>query len=220
MLSKIKLSLKSINYKLYIALLFLGLIPTIYTTLRVFFVGQLPSEWSFSIAGQLSWVNLIYEILNEAIILPLFFFVGNSKMSKSEITNRTQTGIIFTFTIYTFLSLSIILFAKPLLVAMATNTTILNVSVIYIRIESIANIFSILSQFLLVVLITLNKKKYLYTLTVARLVLCLCVDTFLVSSLPFSMNLGVNGIGCSNIIVNVSIFTINPPVTSAAVSCR
>ena len=40
--------------------------PSIYTTVRVFFLGQLPGEWSFSIAGQLSWVNLLYEILNEA----------------------------------------------------------------------------------------------------------------------------------------------------------
>ena len=28
----------------------------------------MPDEWSFSVAGQLSWVNLLYEILNEAII--------------------------------------------------------------------------------------------------------------------------------------------------------
>lgn len=209
MLSKIKLSLKSINYKLYVTLLLLGIIPTIYTTIRVFFVGQLPSEWSFSIAGQLSWINLIYEVLNEAIILPLFFFVGNSTMSTHELSNRTRTGIIFTFVTYLVLSLCIITFAKPLLLAMATNRNIINESVNYIRIESIANIFSVLSQFLLVVLLVLNKRIYLYLLTVARLLLCLCTDTFLVSSLPFSMKLGVNGIGISNIIVNTCIFLIS-----------
>ena len=61
MLSKLKLSLVRINYKLFLALLVLGLAPTIYTTGRVFFLGQLPGEWSFSIAGQLSWVNLIFS---------------------------------------------------------------------------------------------------------------------------------------------------------------
>ena len=66
MFSKIKLSFSRVNYKLFFALLVLGLVPTIYTTVRVFFLGQLPGEWSFSIAGQLSWVNLLYEILNEA----------------------------------------------------------------------------------------------------------------------------------------------------------
>ena len=85
MFSKIKLSLQSINYKLYFALLVLGLCPTIYTTMRVFFLGALPGEWSFSIAGQLSWVNLLYEIINEAIILPLFFFVGKVATNKKAL---------------------------------------------------------------------------------------------------------------------------------------
>ena len=69
-------SLKNINYKLFFSLLIMGLCPTIYTTVRVFILGQLPGEWAFSIAGQLSWINLLYEILNEAIILPLYFFMG------------------------------------------------------------------------------------------------------------------------------------------------
>ena len=65
MINKLKTSLSRINYKLFAALLVLGLAPTIYTTVRVFFLGQLPGEYSFSIAGQLSWVNLLYEIMNE-----------------------------------------------------------------------------------------------------------------------------------------------------------
>ena len=62
-------SLKKIDYKLFFALIVLGLVPTIYTTVRVFFLGGFPSEYSFSIAGQLSWVNLFYEIIQEGIIL-------------------------------------------------------------------------------------------------------------------------------------------------------
>ena len=69
-MKKIITSLKNINYRLFASLLVLGLCPTIYNTLRVFLVGQLPNEWSYSIAGQLSWVNLLYEILSEAIVLP------------------------------------------------------------------------------------------------------------------------------------------------------
>ena len=58
-------------------------------------------------------------------------------------------------------------------------------------------------------LVTVNKGKYLYALTGARLVLCLASDTFLVSTLPISANLGVNGIGYSNIIVNALLFAIS-----------
>jgi len=77
---KIYKSLKNINWKLFLSLLVMGLIPTIYTTVRVFFIGQL------------SWVNLIYEIMNEAIILPLYFFMGKVVSDKTEYTNRIKPG--------------------------------------------------------------------------------------------------------------------------------
>ncbi len=205
----IKLSLKKFNYKLYFALLVLGFAPTIYTTVRVFFVGQLPNEWSYSIAGQLSWVNLLYEILNEAIILPLFYFIGKVKADKKALTNLIRTGLVVLLLVFGFLSVILLLFTEPFLSLMATDTSIIGLSASYIRIEGVANVFSVLSQFVLIVLISVNKRKYLYTFTASKLLLCLIFDAFLVSSLPISLDLGVNGIGYSNIIVNLILFVVS-----------
>ena len=91
---------------------------------------------------------------------------------------------------------------NPLLKAMATDSSIIDASATYIRIEAIANVFGILSQFALVGLVTLGKDKLVYILTGVKLVLCVVFDLFLVSTLECSANLGVNGIGVSNIIVN------------------
>ena len=141
MFSKLKLSLRNVNYKLYFALLILGFVPTIYNTLRVFFLGQLPGEWSYSIAGQLSWVNLLYDILNEAIILPLFYFMGTVQNNKKEFSNRVRTGMLISFLVYAALSAIVFVFAEQLLMLMAADASILAESAAYIRIESIANIF-------------------------------------------------------------------------------
>ena len=206
---KILMSLKNINYRLFAALLVLGLCPTIYTTLRVFFVGQLPGEWSFSIAGQLSWVNLLYEILSEAIILPLFFFIGQVLSDKKEFANRIKTGFIISFAIYSVLSAIIAIFAEGLLGFMAADASIITASAEYIRIESVANIFAMLFNFALVGLVTLGKDKYVYILTGTKLVLCVLLDTFMTSTLPFSLNLGVNGIAVTNIIVNLILFVLS-----------
>ena len=202
-MKKIIYSLKGINYKLFLALLVLGLCPTVYTTVRVFFLGDLPGEYSFSIAGQLSWVNLLYEILSEAIVLPLFFFIGKVLTDKKEFANRMRTGLIVSVSAYMVLSFFIIAFAKPLLSLMATDASIIHSSATYIRIESIANIFSLAFSFLMVGMVTLGKEKYVYILTAIKLALCLLVDTFMVSTLSMSLNLGVNGIAFSNIIVNI-----------------
>lgn len=206
MLNKIVKSFKNINHKLFIALLVMGLVPTIYTTLRVFWLGNLPGDWSYSIAGQLSWINLIYEVINEAIILPLFYFIGKVLNDKKELTNRMKTGLLITLTIYIILSIFIMICINPLLKAMATDSSIIDASATYIRIETVANVFGILSQFALVGLITLGRDKQVYILTGVKLVLCIVLDLFLVSSLACSVNMGVNGIGISNIIVNLIIF--------------
>ena len=209
MINKLKLSLKNINYKLFIALLVMGLCPTIYTTLRVFWLGELPGEWSFSIAGQLSWVNLLYEVINEAIILPLFYFIGKVIIDKKELINRIKTGLLLSLIIYLCLSILIMIFAEDLLLLMAASPDIIDASVTYIRIEAIANIFIILFNFILVSLITLGKDKYVYILTIVKLILSVVIDTFLLSNLSVSLNLGVNGIAYSNIIVNIILFIVS-----------
>ena len=206
MIKKIKESLNNINFKLFLALLIMGLAPTIYTTLRVFWLGSLPGEYSFSIAGQLSWVNLFYEITSEAIILPLFFFIGKVIKNREDVTNRIRTGIIVSFCLYLVLSLSVITFTRPLLNLMAVSPDIIEQSISYIRLEAIANVFGILSSFIMVSMVTLGKDKYVYFLTLVKLVLCVVLDIFFVSSLSVSLNLGVNGIAISNIIVNIILF--------------
>ena len=112
MLNKIKLSWQHVNHKLFRALLVLGLCPTIYITMRVFFLGQLPGDWSFSIAGQLSWVNLLYEVISEAIILPLFFFIGSVKEDKAAFSNRVRTGMLVSLGVHAVISAAVFLFAE------------------------------------------------------------------------------------------------------------
>lgn len=203
MFNTISNSLKNINYKMFVALLALGFVPTIYTTLRIFFIGQIPGDYSYSIAGQLSWVNLFFEVISEAIILPLFFFIGKVINDKRNLTNRIKTGMLVTFIIYLVLSILIIAFVNPLLSWMSVSPDIITQSATYIRIEVISMIFSTLVSFGLVVLTTMKKEKYLYYFMAIKLVLCVIFDTFLVSTLKISANMGVNGIGVSNILVNV-----------------
>jgi len=207
-MNKIQRSLKNLNGRLFLALLVMGLCPTLYTTLRTFFLGQLPGDWSYSIAGQLSWVNLLYEVINEAIVLPLYFFMGQAVSEKKEFTNRIRSGLLVSLGIYTVCSVLVMIFVHPLLRFMAVSPDILSESASYIRIECIGNIFGILYSFICVALITIGKDKLVYAITAAKLILSLLLDTLLVSTLPVSLNCGVNGIGISNIISNLILFII------------
>lgn len=208
-MNKMMASLKKLDYRMFAALLLFGLIPTLYTTFRIFLIGQLPGEWGFSIAGQLQWVNLLYEILQEGLILPLFFFIGAVISDKDQLINRIKSGLIFTVSIYFALSLVIFIFARPLVVFMAQNTSIIDETVSFIRLETIAMTFATTVRFIMVVLVTIRKDKNVYAMLIAQLVMTMLLDTFLVSTLDISLNLGVNGIAITNIIVNIVLLVVS-----------
>ena len=208
-MNKMMASLKKLDYRMFAALLLFGLIPTIYTTFRIFLIGQLPGEWGFSIAGQLQWVNLLYEILQEGLILPLFFFIGAVISDKDQLINRIKSGLIFTVSIYFVLSLLIFVFARPLVEFMAQNTSIIDETVSFIRLETIAMAFATTVRFIMVVLVTIRKDKNVYAMLIAQLIMTMLLDTFLVSTLDISLNLGVNGIATTNIIVNFVLLVVS-----------
>lgn len=201
--------LKEINYKLYLSMLVFAFLPTIYSTLRIFYLGNIPNEWTFSIAGQLSWVSLLYEILTEAIILPLFFFIGKNIEKKDKILNLVKTGLVISFIPFFIVSSIIIAFPRQLLELMAINPNIIEETIPYIRLEAVANIFLILLLFVQTIIFSIKKEKYIYLLTFLRLILTIFLDTVFISNFNFSLKLGVNGIGYSNILLNLSLFMLS-----------
>lgn len=209
MMSAKGLAVPRINFRLYASLLVIGLCPALYSALRIYFLGQMPDASAYSIAGQLGWLNLIYEVVQEAIILPLYFFLGQVVADRTAFANRVRSGLLLSAGLYTALAAVIWIWANPLLQWMAASSDILNASAAYIRIESVANIFGVLSSFTLVALVTLGREKHLYLFTATRLVLSVISDTLLISSLPFSLQFGVNGIGYSNILVNGLLFMVS-----------
>ena len=207
-LKKLKLSLYGINFRLFVALLIMGLIPTIYKTVRIFFLGDMPADWGFNIASQLAWLNVVYEMLQEAIMLPLFYLMGKSLADQYGLVNKIKTGLIATLGIYTLFSMLVIIFTEPLTAFMSQKEELIAATVTYIRLESIASIFYTIAQFLTLVIIAIKRYNYLYILLVSQMLLTIFSDSFLISSLPFSLQLGVNGIAIGNIVVNLILFFI------------
>lgn len=59
------------------------------------------------------------------------------------------------------------------------------------------------------VLITIKKDKYLYIVLGMQMIFSILFDTFLISNLPCSAKLGVNGIAITNIIVNSLLLVVS-----------
>jgi Na+-driven multidrug efflux pump len=135
-----------------------------------------------NIASQLSWVNLLYEILQEAIILPLFYFIGKAIKNQKNLQNKYRSGLILTGLIYSLLSILIMIFAVPLINFMAQDASLIHETATYIRLETVAAIFMTLVKFSVVTLIVINKDKYLYYVLTLQMILTVIGDMFLYHS--------------------------------------
>lgn len=201
-------SIKRIDLRLFLALLLTGLLPTIYNTVRIFFLGNLPNDWGINIASQLMWVNLLYEILQESLILPLYFILGKAILNAKEFANRLKGSMVVVFSIYVTLSLIISIFAEPMVVAMAQNPLLVNATVSYIRLETIAYIFLTMWKFIMLILLLIGRDRLIYIVLMVQMILTIILDSLFISEFSFSLKLGVNGIAITNIIVNIVLVAI------------
>ncbi|MBD3360421.1 multidrug transporter, partial [Candidatus Peregrinibacteria bacterium] len=202
-------SLKRINYRLFFSVLISRLLPIVYTTLRISFLGNLPDTWGFNIASQIAWVNLIYEVVFEALLLPIFHLLGKKLSDEKEFQNRVRTGLILFAAVYAVLSTLISIFAYPLVSGMAQQQEIIHATVDYIRMETVAIMLSSIYRFAIIVFIVLQRDKLIYVLLTVQMLLTVLFDSLFISELNISLNLGVNGVALSNMIVNTALIVFS-----------
>ncbi|SIR42589.1 MATE family Na+-driven efflux transporter [Maribacter ulvicola] len=209
MITTLKKSLIEFNTKLYLVLILMLLIPTIYKTLRIYYLGDLPNDSGFNIASQIIWLNVIFEVIQEAILLPLFFLLGKSINDNLQTENKIKTGLITTGIIYLSLLIIIYFFADSLLLLMKQKESLIKLSSHYIKLESIAIFLSVVYRFTLIVLILLGKVKRIFLLLITQTIIIIICDSLLLSQYSFSMQLGVLGIAYGNIIVELILIIIS-----------
>ena len=180
-------------------------LSSLYPTIRVNFFGDLPSDSGINIASQILWLSLIYEIAQEALILPLFYLFGKSLSNTKEFENKVQTGFIVIFCFMAFLSAILFIYSQNIVIFMEQSEQIIGQTTQYIRLETIAIMFATLVKYMMVVIISLNKDKYIYGLLVVQMTLSILLDSVFFGPFEFSLDMGVIGIAWANIIVKIAI---------------
>lgn len=204
LLGETKTSFCRINWRLYLTLLITAAFPIIYTTTRIHFLGDLPNEWGFNIASQLAWVNLGLEVIQEAILLPLFYLLGKSIQDSKATINKLKTGLLVTFIVFALAAGLIVIFAELLVNAMAQATEQVPATIEYIRLEMIAATLFNSVRFLMIFFVLLSWQKVIYSILGIQVITSITLDTLLLSKFEFSHQMGVNGIAYSNIVASLA----------------
>ena len=199
-LSTVKYSLGRVEYVLYLTLLFKALLPTIYATVRVSLLGNLPSDSGVNVASQVVWLSLFFEVLQELLILPLYYTFGQTIEDLNTTFNKIKTGFLVIIIIF-IISCGVLYVSIPSLVhLMAQNQALIAETTEYVRIEIFSFFFNSLNDFLMIPVELMMMKRAIIICLLVKVVLTIILDLTFLSDLGFSLNLGVNGVAYSNII--------------------
>lgn len=196
MIERIK-QLKKFDWRLFIALCALALIPAIYQALRTSLISSTNQNSIFNIIGQMEWFDLINETLQAFLIIPLYSILNNLlKKDKINFAGHTfKTGFL-TFIVYTLFSIGVLVYGGILIKAMNSNEVDVITMKKYLQLETIAFMIKIIVSFVNVVFVVIGKDKNVYIFLSIQTILSLFSDFILIP------RFGVYGIAVSNIIVN------------------
>lgn len=189
--------LKRFNWRLWISLCSLALIPAVYQTIKTFLISSSGGTDVFDIIGQMEWFDLINETLQAFLIVPLYSILNKILQNRKEdfAESTFKTGLV-SFALYTLFSIAVLIYGTILIRVMNPNEIDLAITNTYLSLETVAFMVGIIVSFVNVVFVVLGKDKNVYIFLGIRTVLSLIADFLLIP------NFGVYGVAISNIIVN------------------
>ena len=182
-ISSMKGSWKRFDKGLYATLLARLIIPSIYTTVRVYIIGNLDEKDAINIISQLQLVNIILEIIEEALLQPLYHCFGNSIYLEERhiIREKVRSGSFVCMVMYALFCTIIGIFSPQLVNIMAQKDMLDDETIKYIRLELCGIFFKGISKLFTVVLVLGKKRFYLNIILIFQLCISIISDLFFFS---------------------------------------
>lgn len=186
---------KKFDWKMYLALCLLALVPAVYQTVITKLITSFASPGSLDIIGQMEWFDLIDETICAFLIVPMYSVL--SKAYKRENFNKVvfKLGIIIVG-LYAIFNVAVFFVGIHMVSFMNPGEIDIAAAYRYLSLETVAFMIGIVFSYVSVVFLVIDKPKYMYAFLVAKILLSLLSDLALVPSM------GVDGIAVGNIIAN------------------
>ena len=200
--NKFKL-LKLFDWKLFVSLICLALVPAIIQTVETFVISTHVSTSGIDVIGQIEWFDLIDETIQAFLIIPLYSILNVIlKRDKDRFPQATFKTMIIAFALYTVFSIAVLIYSAHLISYMNPNETDLALVNAYLTTSTIAFMVGITVSFVNVVFVVLGKSKNVYIFLAAKVVVTIISDFILIPQF------GVVGVAISNIAINIILAAV------------
>lgn len=200
--NKLKL-LKTFDWKLFISLILLSLVPAIIQAIETFVISTNLSTSDIDIIGQIEWFDLIDETIRAFLIIPLYSILNKIlKNYKDKFGEGVFKTLIVVFVLYAIFSIIVLIYSANLISYMNKDETNLSLVNSYLSISTIAFMIGIIVNFVNVVFVVIDKAKNVYIFLGIKTIITIISDFIVIP------HFGVIGVAISNILIN-SILAIS-----------
>ena len=193
-------NLKTFDWKIFIALCLLALVPAIYQTIITKLITSTASPGSLDVVGQMEWFDLIDETICAFLIVPMYSILSKAKKQEGFEKRVFKLGIIVV-ALYSLFSIGTFFYGIHIVRFMNPNEVDIGMAYAYLSLETVAFMIGIIVSYVNIVFLVVDKARNMYIFLVAKILLSLAADLYLIPAL------GANGIAIGNIISN-SILSI------------
>ena len=199
------------DWGLFFSILLFFFIPSIYKSYSLYLIGNTPpGENTLAIVAQWQFVQVALEVLQEALVLPIFFYLGSQwQQGREEVFRRMKASLVIMALVLAPIVL-LLLAGMPFFVEQAgTNETLRATTIDFLRVKTGALCLGIFNTGLVIVLESLRKGGYLLKLLALKLVLSVTFDSWFFGGYSFSLSLGVMGVAFSNLFTELAMLSVS-----------
>jgi len=197
MKDRIKL-LRTFDWKLFIALILLSLVPAIVQTAETFIISSNISTSGIDVIGQIEWYDLIDETIRAFLIIPLYSILSAIRKNDKERfgSGVFKTGLI-AFALYTLFSVVVLIYSAHLISYMNPNETDLTLVNSYLSVSTVAFMVGIVVSFVNVVFVVIGRSRNVYIFLGVKTAVTILCDLIVIP------HFGVIGVAIGNILINL-----------------
>ena len=203
----IKGLLKQWDWVLFLLIFLFLALPQFYRSYSVYLIGNaIPDTNALATVAQWQFVELLIEIIQETFVLAIFFFVGKGLQSKEGPGSQMRTSITSIFIFSSIVAAILFGLSDNFVNIIGTPESIREITSIFLKIKSVSIPLILLSAAMVIMVETVNRKRYIVTLAILHVVYRFILDSLFYGGYTFSLNLGVLGVAWSDLLASLLLF--------------
>ena len=201
-----KVLLRQWDWGLFLLIFLFMALPRFYRSYSVYLIGNaIPDTNALATVAQWQFIELLIEVVQETFVLAIFFFIGRGIQSKEGPGSPIRTSLTTILLFSCVLAATLFVLSDNFVSIIGTPEAIRETTSAFLKIKTAGIPILLLSMASVVIVETINRKRMLLTLAVLQVVYRFIFDSLLYGGYPFSLNLGVLGVGWSDLIASFGL---------------